>query len=125
MTIVKFSVFVVVCSLAAALGAQSTLAGKWTGDEKSARGAVPVVLQLEVKNAEATGAVTLGQNPSQAIVDGKVNGNSLTFRTVTILNGKEISFMWQGNAKDDELTLVRTLGEGGRKFPEITMRRAK
>ena len=60
MTIVKFSVFVVVCSLAAALGAQSTLAGKWTGDEKSARGAVPVVLQLEVKKILETGAFLRG-----------------------------------------------------------------
>jgi len=125
MTIIRFSVFVMVCSLAAALGAQSTLAGKWTGDEKSARGAVPVVLELELKNAEATGAVTLGQNPSQAIVDGKVNGDSLTFRTVTVLNGKEISVMWQGNVKGDELTIIRTFGEGGRKLPEIRMRREK
>jgi hypothetical protein len=103
--------------------AQSAFDGRWSGEESSPRGTSTVVLQLVVNKPGATGAVTLGGNPSQPIVDGKVSGSLLTFRTATLLNGKEISITWQGSLKDDELSLIRIMGE--RKLPELVLRRAR
>ena len=109
--------------ISAVVYAQSGMTGKWTGEEQSRSGAVPVVLQLSVNSSSVTGSVMVGENPAQPISDAKINGNSLAFTTTTVLNGKEVPILWEGEAKGSELTLVRTLGTGGRKLPPIVLRR--
>jgi len=109
--------------ISAVLSAQSDIAGKWTTDEQS-RGEV-VVLQLSVKGAAVTGAVTVGESPAQAIADGKVDGNRLTFKTTTMLNGKEAPVVWDGEADNKQLTLVRSFGTSGGKLPPIVLQRSK
>jgi hypothetical protein len=110
--------------ISAVLSAQSDIAGKWTSEEQS-RGETVVVLQLSVKGAAVTGAVTIGESPAQALADGKVDGNRLTFKTTTLLNGKEVAVLWEGEAHDKKLTLVRSVGTSGRKLPPIVLQRSK
>jgi hypothetical protein len=117
-------VFAAIWLIAAAVQAQSGVAGKWTGEEQSA-GAVPVVLQLTVNSSTVTGSVIVGENPAQAISEGKLDGKKLTFKTTTLLNGKEAPISWEAEVQDNELRFIRTFGAGGRKLPPIVLRRSK
>jgi hypothetical protein len=110
--------------ISAGLTAQSDIAGKWTSEDQS-QGDTVVVLQLSVKGSDVTGAVTVGESPAQAIGDGKVDGNRLTFKTTTMLNGKEVPVLWEGEAQNKKLTFVRSFGTSGRKLPRIVLQRSK
>jgi hypothetical protein len=124
MTARSFGVVAAIWLISAGPYAQSDMSGKWTTDEK-AQGDAVVVLQLSVKGTAATGAITIGESPTQAIAEGKLDGNRLTFKTATMLNGKEVSVLWEGEAQDKTLTLVRSFGTSGRKLPPIVLRRSK
>lgn len=110
---------------AAPLSAQSGIAGKWNGEEKAGNGVVPIVLQLTVKGAAATGSMTTGQNPSTAISDGKVTGNKVSFKTSTFMNGAEVPVFWEGELKNSKLTLMRSVGASRGKMTPLTLDRAK
>lgn len=103
--------------LSALVHAQSGVAGRWTD------GAGTIVLQLTVKGSVVDGTITLGENPTQALSDGKTERNTVTFKTVTMLNGKEVPMMWEGQVQDDELTLTRSIG--GNKLASTVLRRSK
>jgi hypothetical protein len=120
----KRFVFAAMWLISAMASAQSGMAGKWTGEEQAGGGAVPVVLQLSVNSSGVTGSVIVGENPAQPISDARIDGNNLTFKSITMLNGKETPILWEGERRDDELTLVRTFGTGGRKLPPMVLRRS-
>jgi hypothetical protein len=105
--------------------AQSGLAGKWSGEEQSRAGGVPVVLQLTVNGAALTGSVIVGESPAQAIADGKTDGKQLTFRTTILMNGKEVPLLWEGVLEDNELRLVRRLRADGPSLPLIVLKRSE
>jgi hypothetical protein len=104
--------------------AQSDIAGKWMTDERS-QGDTVVVLQLSVKGSAVTGSITVDESPAQAIADGKIDGKRLTFKTATMLNGKEVPISWDGEAHDNKLTLIRSVGTSSRKLPPIVLQRSK
>jgi len=93
--------------------AQSGLAGKWTGAEQG-RGDVtyPVTLELVVNGEEATGTVSIGDDPVKALANGKVQGTTVTFTTPATVNGREVAVTWRGELKGDRLTFRRQLGNG-------------
>jgi predicted secreted hydrolase len=117
-------VLTVICLTSALVLAQSDIAGKWISEEPSAGGAV-VVLQLSVKGAVVSGTITIGESPTQAIADGKFDRNSVSFKTTSILNGKEVPVTWEGSIADKNLTLLRSFGTSGRKLPPIVMKRSQ
>jgi hypothetical protein len=119
------AVVAVLVVTAASMPAQSGLAGKWEGEEKSGNGVVPVVLQLTVKGSAATGSLTLGQNPSTAISEGKITGNKVSFKTSTFMNGAEVPVLWEGELKNSKLTLMRSIGTSRGKMPPLTLERSK
>jgi hypothetical protein len=118
----SLSLVAAVLLIAAPSFAQSQIAGKWTTDEQAD---TVVVLQLAVKGADVTGAITVAEAPAQAIADGKLDGNRVTFKTATMLNGKEVAVLWEGEILNDKLTLIRSFGPSGRKLPPIVMQRSK
>jgi hypothetical protein len=118
-------VLVVLGVTAAPMSAQSDLAGKWDGEEKSANGVVPIVLQLTVKGSAATGSLTTGQSPSTAISKGKITGNKVSFKTSTFMNGAEVPVFWEGELKNSKLTLIRSVGTARGKMPPLTLERSK
>src|SRR5262245_23370534 len=119
MMVVVLTVLAVVSS-----AAQSGLAGKWTGVEQG-RGNVthPVSLELVVKGEEATGTVSIGEDPVKTLANGKVQGNTVTFTTPAVMNGREISITWRGELKDDRLTFTRRLS-GGPEMSPLSLQRA-
>lgn len=111
-------------ALSAFTQAQSGLAGKWTGAEQG-RGNVtyPVTLELVVNGEEATGTVSIGDDPVKALANGKVQGTTVTFTTPVLMNGREITITWRGELKDDRLTFTRRLG-GGPEMSPLSLQRA-
>jgi hypothetical protein len=117
-------VAVAITLTAAVSHAQAGFAGKWTNETPSSGDPV-IVLQLVVKGSGVTGSITVGESPAHAISDGKVDANRLSFKMTTMLNGKEADILWEGEVRDNELTLVRSFGTSGRKLPPIVTRRSK
>ena len=103
--------------------AQSGLAGKWTGAEQG-RGSVthPVTLEMVVNGEEATGTVSIGEDPVKTLANGKVQGTTVTFTTPAMMNGREIVITWRGELKDDRLTFRRQLG-GGPEMAPLSLQR--
>src|SRR5215510_8373909 len=101
-------------------GAQSGLAGKWTGTEQ---GRHPVTLELVVNGEEATGTLSIGEDPVKALANGKVQGTTVTFTTPAIMNGREITIIWRGELKDDRLTFTRRVS-GGPEMSSVSLQRA-
>ena len=104
--------------------AQSGLAGKWTGAEQG-RGNVtyPVTIVLVVNGDEATGTISIGDDPVAAVTNGRVQGATVTFTTSARMNGRDIAITWRGELKDDRLTFTRRLG-GGPEMAPLSLRRA-
>lgn len=99
--------------------AQSGLAGKWTGAEQ---GHHPVTLELVVNGEEATGTVSIGDDPVKSLANGKVQGTTVTFTTPAMMNGREITITWRGELKDDRLTFTRRLA-GGPEMSPLSLQR--
>ena len=102
-------VFTCLWLLSALMHAQSGVAGRWT-TEGAPGGAATMVLQLTVKGSVVDGTITLGESPTQAVSDGKTEGNTVTFKTVTMMNGKEVPMVWEGHVQENTLTLTRSIG---------------
>ena len=116
----RVMVFVLTLLAAVSSAAQSGLAGKWSGVDQNNH---PVTLELVVKGEEATGTLSVGPDPVKTLADGKVQGNTLTFTTPSIMNGREITITWRGELKDDRLTFTRRLG-GGLEMSPVSLQRA-
>jgi hypothetical protein len=57
--------------------------GKWTGEITTGRGPQPFNLELKQAGTALTGAITGGRGGDVMIVDGKVDGDTITFSTST------------------------------------------
>ena len=115
------AVIVVIGSFVAT--AQSSLAGRWQGEDRGHGGrSIPVVLELSVDNTTALGTVKDGDAPARPIANGRVANGTLTFTTSVLLNGKEIVLTWEGTLDGDRLPLVRKL-PNGTALPPLDMRR--
>ena len=115
------ALFVLTLLAAVSIGAQSGLAGKWTGVDQNKH---PVTLELVVKGEEATGTLSVGPDPVKTLASGKVQGTMVTFTTPSMMNGREITITWRGELKDDRLTFTRQLGKGPEMSP-VSLQRAK
>ena len=83
----------------------------------------PVTLELVVKGEEATGTVSIGDDPVKTLANGKVQGTTVTFTTSSMMNGREIAIAWRGELKDDRLTFTRRLF-GGSEMSGLSLQRA-
>ena len=108
--------------LSALMHAQSGLAGRWTGEDAPGRAAT-IVLQLTVKGSVVDGTITIGENPTQAVSNGKTEGNNVSFTTIAMINGKEVPLIWEGQLQDNKLTLTRRIGSN--KIETTVLRRSE
>ena len=116
----RLIVFVLTLLAVVSAAAQSGLAGKWTGVDQNNH---PVTLELVVKGEEANGTLAIGPDPVKTLANGKVQGNTVTFTTPTMMNGREITITWRGELKDDRLTFTRRLA-GGPEMSPVSLQRA-
>ena len=117
--------------LAAAALSAASIDGNWIFETKNqnkksgAETTAKVTLALKSEGAALTGAVTTGgrrRNTTAEIKDGKIDGNRISFVTVTQKRKGEQKFTWTATLEGDELRGTRTR-EGARRGIEFTARR--
>jgi hypothetical protein len=86
--------------------------GKWTGEITTGRGPQPFNLELKQAGSALTGAVTGGRGGDIMIVDGKVDGDTVTFSTSAPgRDGTPNVLKYTGKVSADGIAFTR---EGGR-----------
>ena len=87
--------------------------GKWTGEVQGGRGPQPFNLTLTQSGNTLTGAVTGGRGGDLMIVEGKVDGDTITFSTSAPGRdgGPPNVLKYTGKVKGDSIDFTR---EGGR-----------
>jgi len=99
--------------------------GKWTGQYDPGAGGEPMNMEYTFK---AEGAVLKGTSIGGAngeqipILDGKIEGNKISFALSVDVSGQELKFNYTGELSGDKLYLNFELAGGGGSF---TVERAK
>jgi hypothetical protein len=102
------------------------VSGKWVGQMPGRDGGtIEQNFLLKQEGAKITGKMTMdfgGQTMEQQIVDGKIEGDQISFTTVAEFGGNEIRFNYKGAVSGNEMKLTRTRegggGMGGRGGPQ-------
>jgi len=114
----KKLLFVTTVLLVAALGLWAADAtGKWTFEQQGRNGSQTVTMDLKADGSTLTGTVTGGgrggAQPAQ-ISDGKIDGNTITFKVVREYNGNQVVTSYKGTVEGDTMKLdVTRPGRGG------------
>lgn len=115
----KKLLFVTTILLIAALGLWAADAtGKWTFEQQGRNGAQTVTLDLKADGGSLTGTVTGGMGRGgaepMAISDGKVDGDTISFKVVREFNGNQFVISYKGTVQGDTIKLdVTRPGRGG------------
>jgi len=115
----KKLIFVTTILLIAALGLWAADAtGKWTFEQQGRNGSQTVTLDLKAAGGNLTGTVTggmgrMGAEPT-AISDGKVDGDTISFKVIREFNGNQFVISYKGTVQGDTMKLdVTRPGRGG------------
>ena len=81
-----------------------------------------MTFDFHVDGAALTGKVTSPRGDSD-IIDGKMEGDNLSFSQVVSFNGNEMKINYTGKVDGDSIKFTRTVGE--RPAVEFTATRAK
>ena len=119
-TMTKKLLFVVSLMLVVAVAAMAADAtGKWTFEQQRRGGnSVTVTLNLKASGGSLAGAMSRpgrhGNAMETPISDGKVNGDSISFKTVQSFGGNDFTTEYKGIVKGDSIDLSITRpGRGG------------
>ncbi|MCS7026758.1 MAG: hypothetical protein NZV14_18315 [Bryobacteraceae bacterium] len=106
--------------------------GRWVAEvkqperkEKRGRDTLTTVFEFKTDGNKLTGTVSAGGRKAAAmeITDGKVEGNTITFKTVQKSRRKgDIEIEWRGTLEGDQLKLSRTM-KNGRRSQELVAKR--
>lgn len=99
--------------------------GKWSAEVPGRGGqARTQTIDLKADGATLTGSIGMGDN-STAITDGKVDGDTVSFKVVREMNGNTIKSSYVGTVAGDEIKFKMSVE--GRDGParEFTAKRAK
>ena len=79
--------------------------GKWTGDVQTPDGSsISLTMNFKSDSGNVTGTIT-GPTGDVAISEGKIDGDTLTFKLDVDANGTQLSFKCTGKLKADELAM--------------------
>jgi len=109
--------------------AQTSIAGKWSGESKGRQGTMKTELELKLTGGKLGGTMSMGPMGKSEIKDGTVSGSKMSFVTAVNARGINISIKYSGEVKGDELILNREisglppgLGRAGSPQPVIFKR---
>jgi len=119
----KKLLFVTTILLVAALGLWAAdVSGKWTYEQEGRNGTQTVTLDLKADGSNLTGTMTGGMGgrggggaaePAQ-ISEGKIDGDTITFKVVREFNGNQFVISFKGTMQGDSIKLdVTRPGRGG------------
>lgn len=107
---------ILTATLAAALLAAPLFAadatGKWEASVPGPRGDLDFVFDLSADGESLTGTVSNERMGESEITDGKVDGDTVSFKQKVELGPREVTFSYSGTIDGDEMELTRTV-EGG------------
>jgi len=82
------------------LSAAPSLSGKWATTGKSP---VPVGMELTASGATLTGTVRLADSPPTPIVDGRVDGNRVTFKAMITEGDDRYPLIFSGRRSGNQI----------------------
>lgn len=108
----------------AALAADIT--GNWSGTTSFGDNQFTLSYAFKHDGAKLTGTVTGPDGNSLPLVEGKVDGDNVTFAVSVDMNGNTAKFVSSGTIKGDEIAIT-TKVEGNSDFPpnSMTLKRTK
>ncbi|MCL6544587.1 MAG: hypothetical protein K6T61_05130 [Bryobacteraceae bacterium] len=91
--------------------------GKWVGQMPGRDGGtIEQTFLLKNEGGKITGTMSMefgGQTMEQKIVDGKLEGENISFTTVAEFNGNEFRMNYKGTVAGNQMKLIRTREGGG------------
>jgi hypothetical protein len=99
---------VVLASSISALAANFN--GKWSADVQSPMGIQAVTFDLHVDGSKLTGKI-ISPMGEDAISEGKVDGDNISFTQVASFNGNELKLVYSGKADGETIKFTRQVGE--------------
>jgi hypothetical protein len=123
----KSKLIVTVCIVLAGtmVALAADISGKWVAQVPGRGGQTrETTFNFKVDGSTLTGTVS-GMRGDNAISDGKVSGDDVSFSVKVSFNGNDLKFIYKGKVSGDEIKFTRT-AEGGN-FPpqEFTAKRSK
>lgn len=98
--------------------------GRWTASVQARNNNTRnVTLNLKEDGDKLTGTIGAGRRQIE-IKDGRVDGDSISFSTITNRNGNDVKVNYTGKLAGDELKLTRGR-EGGRRTATFTAKRVE
>ena len=83
--------------------------GKWQASIQGPRGETSFVFDLKADGDALSGTISNDFLGESLISDGKISGNTISFRQKVERGQGAITFLYKGTVKDDELQLTRTV----------------
>lgn len=129
----RMPVWVILLAAFALHAAGTNFSGKWALQSAAGRGGGrggPAILTLNHVGNEATGTLSSridqgsGSPAGQEILDGKVEGDTLTFY-VWVGGDEPVKQIYKGTLAGDEITFTVTGGGRGAAAQQMTARRTK
>lgn len=116
-----------VLALPALVVAQSSVTGQWAGEVQGGRGPQAITLNLTADGSKLTGALTGGRGGDIAIEEGTISGNMIKFKTKlpNRNGGGEVTMVWSGTVKGDEIAFSRVQEGGQGQAQEFALKRKK
>lgn len=122
-TVVVFAVLIL-CSVVCIYAAD--ISGKWTAEFDSQVGLQKYTYEFKGDGTNFTGTASAniaGSDMQSKIVEGKIDGNKVSFVENLNYNGMDLAINYSGTVSGDEMKLTRDVaGQGGETF---TAKRAK
>src|SRR5687768_3718096 len=96
------------CTLLAGVAFAADVTGKWTATVPGRDGQTrEVVYNLKAEGDKLTGTTTGFRGQDLPIVDGKIDGDKVSFSTKVEFNGNSMTFLYKGTVSGDELKLTQ------------------
>ncbi len=96
---------VILLALSAAYAADVT--GKWVAEMQGRNGPTQNTFTFKVEGAKLTGTMQGAQGDPVDIMEGKVDGDNISFVTVRKFGENEMKMTWKGKVSGDEIKLTR------------------
>jgi hypothetical protein len=110
------------CALAIAAFA-ADVTGKWTYEMQGRNGAMTGTLNLKSDGSAVTGTVT-GRGGETEISDGKIDGDTVSFKVIREFNGNKMTMKYTGTVSGDGIKFKVEAEGSDRPAREFTAKKA-
>jgi hypothetical protein len=109
------------CGFGALTALAANVDGTWEGTVEGRRGPQQVTFTLKAEGGKLMGKVSNRRGDSD-IVDGKVEGDKISFKQKVTFQDRDITFLYTGTVMGDQIKMTRQV-EGSGEPREFTAKR--